>query len=130
MALFAGGGFAALTLVNAREVPGRHVIASFGLLLGGVLLVPFGMWGGMSLALDGHVVLLLLYLGLVPTAVAYGAYFLGLRHAQPTAAALAIMLEPLTATLLAVGFYGERLGLAGTLGTVLIAGALLVYYLK
>jgi DME family drug/metabolite transporter len=129
MSLLAGGGFALLTLVAARPVVGQQAITSAGLLLGGVLLMPFGLLGGMGLPVDGRVLALVLYLGLVPTAIAYGAYFLGLRRAQPTAAALATMLEPLTATLLAVELYGERLSSAGICGALLIAGALALYYL-
>lgn len=131
MSLLAGGGFAALTMISARPVPGQHAITSVGLLVGGLLLVPFALvGGGMSLPLRLDVVLLVGYLGVVPTALAYGAYFLGLRHAHPTAAALASMLEPLTATLLAVGLNGERLSATGVLGALLIAGALGVFYLR
>jgi DME family drug/metabolite transporter len=129
MSLLAGAGFALLTLVTARPIAGQQVITSAGLLLGGLFLAPFALVDGMDLPLDGRVLALVLYLGLVPTAVAYGAYFLGLRHARPTAAALATMLEPLTATLLAVAWYGERLTAAGVLGALLIAGGLAIYYL-
>ncbi len=38
------------------------------------------------------------------------------------------MLEPLTATVLAVAFHGERLTAAGVAGAVLIAGALALYH--
>lgn len=83
----------------------------------------------MGVSLTGDVLGLLGFLGVVPTALAYGAYFLGLRSGRATAAALASMLEPLTATLLSVGFYGERLSFGGLVGTVLIALALGLYYL-
>ena len=125
-ALAAGAGFAALTLLTARPVAGQHAITCVALLLGGVLLVPFAVRDGMSVPLTWDVVGLVVYLGVVPTAVAYGAYFLGLRHTHPTAAALATMLEPLTATLLAVGVHGERLDAAGVVGALLITAALLV----
>ncbi len=124
--LLAGGGFAVLTLVTARPVAGQHAVTSVALLLGGALLMPFALVDGMALPLTGDVLALVVYLGVVPTAVAYGAYFLGLRHAHPTAAALATMLEPLTATVLAVWLHGERLDLAGVAGAVLIAVALAV----
>jgi len=129
MSLLAGAGFAALTLVSARAVSGQDAITSVALLLGGVFLVPFALVDGMAIPLTWDVLSLLVYLGVVPTAVAYGAYFLGLRRAQPTAAALATMLEPLTATVLAVGFHGERLTSLGVVGALLISGALALYYL-
>lgn len=128
MSLLAGVGFSLLTLVSARPVPRQQVVTSGGLLLGGVFLLPLALVDGMALPFEPSVVGLVLFLGLVPTAIAYGAYFLGLRHAQPTAAALATMLEPLTATLLAVAFYGERLSAMGFGGALLIAGALALYY--
>jgi drug/metabolite transporter, DME family len=129
MSLLAGAGFAALTLVAARPVPGQHAVTSVGLLVGGVFLLPFALVDGMGVPFTGDVLVLVGYLGVVPTALAYGAYFLGLRVATPTAAALATMLEPLTATLLAVAFHGERLTSSGVVGALLIAGALAVHYL-
>jgi drug/metabolite transporter, DME family len=129
MSLLAGAGFAALTIVSGRAVSGQHAVTAVGLLLGGVFLLPFGLVSGMAVPFSADVFLLLVYLGVVPTAVAYGAYMLGLRHAGPTAAALATMLEPLTATVLAVAFHGERLGSAGVAGALLIALALGLYYL-
>ena len=126
MSVLAGAGFAVLTLVTARPVPGQHAITSFGLLLGGLLLAPFAA----PVPLTADVLTLVAFLGLVPTAVAYGAYFVGLRHAHPTAAALATMLEPLTATVLSVCLHDEHLTGTGVLGAVLIAGALGLYYVR
>jgi DME family drug/metabolite transporter len=128
LSLLAGAGFAALTLIAARPVAGQGAITAAGLLVGGLLLTPFALVYGMAVPLTWQVVALAAYLGVVPTAVAYGAYFLGLRHAGATAAALATVLEPLTATLLAVAFHGERLTAAGVLGTAAVAGSLALYY--
>lgn len=124
--LLAGGGFAALTLVTARPIHGQHAVTCVALLFGGLLLVPFALVDGMAVPFSADALALVGYLGVVPTAVAYGAYFAGLRHTHPTAAALATMLEPLTATVLAVWLHGERLDLAGLAGAVLIAVALAV----
>jgi DME family drug/metabolite transporter len=129
MSLFSGAGFAALTFVSARSVPGQNVVTSVALLVGGVFLLPFALNYGMFFPFGWGVFALVVFLGVVPTAVAYGAFFLGLRHATPTAAALATLLEPLTATILAVGLHGERLTPAGVVGALLIAGALALYYL-
>src|SRR5688500_2671129 len=63
MSLFAGGGFAALTLVTARPIPGQHVVTSVGLLLGGVLLLPFALIDGMAVPVTGDVLALIAYLG-------------------------------------------------------------------
>lgn len=124
-ALAAGAGFAALTLVAARPVAAQGATVSVGLLLGGLLLTPFALGYGMVPVLTVDTVALIGYLGIVPTALAYGAYFLGLRRAGATAAALSTMLEPLTATVLAVLFHGERMTVAGVVGAVLIGGSLI-----
>lgn len=66
----------------------------------------------------------LLYLGAVTTAGAYAVYTIGLRHVPAAAAGVAALLEPLTATLLGVVVFGERLGLGGWLGATLLLAAL------
>jgi DME family drug/metabolite transporter len=66
----------------------------------------------------------LLYLGAVTTAGAYAVYTIGLRAVPASVAGIASLLEPLTATLLGVLVFGERLGVAGALGAGLLVGAL------
>jgi DME family drug/metabolite transporter len=68
----------------------------------------------------------LLYLGAVTTAGAYAVYTIGLRHVPAAAAGVAALLEPLTATLLGVAVFGERLGLGGWLGATLLLAALVL----
>lgn len=67
---------------------------------------------------------LFLYLGVVPTALAYGLYTVGLRHTPATVAGIATLLEALTAATLGVLLFGERLGVAGSLGAVLLLAAI------
>jgi DME family drug/metabolite transporter len=66
---------------------------------------------------------LLVYLGVVPTAAAYILYVLGLRTTPVTVSGVLTLGEPLTATLLGVLFFGDRLGLPGALGAVLLFAA-------
>jgi DME family drug/metabolite transporter len=66
----------------------------------------------------------LLYLGAVTTAAAYAIYTIGLRRVPASAAGVAALLEPLTATLLGVVVFGESLGGAGWAGAALLLGAL------
>jgi DME family drug/metabolite transporter len=63
------------------------------------------------------------YLGVVPTAAAYILYVLGLRTTPVTVSGVVTLVEPLTATLLGVLFFGDRLGAAGALGAVLLFAA-------
>lgn len=62
-----------------------------------------------------------MYLGAVTTAAAYALYTAGLRHVPAAVAGIVSLVEPLTATLLGVLLFGERLGPTG------IAGALLLF---
>jgi DME family drug/metabolite transporter len=68
----------------------------------------------------------LLYMGAVATAGAYALYTLGLREVSASSAGIASLMEPLTATLLGVVVFGERLGPAGTAGAVLLVAALVL----
>jgi drug/metabolite transporter, DME family len=67
---------------------------------------------------------LFLYLGLVPTALAYGLYTVGLKRTPATVAGITTLLEPLTASTLGVVLFGERLGVAGTIGAMLLLAAI------
>ena len=67
---------------------------------------------------------LFLYLGLVPTALAYGLYTVGLRRTPATVAGITTLLEPLTASALGVFLFGERLGVEGTIGAILLLAAI------
>jgi len=62
----------------------------------------------------------LVYLGAVTTAAAYALYTTGLRSVSALSAGVASLLEPLTAALLGVVLFGERFGLAGWAGAVLL----------
>jgi DME family drug/metabolite transporter len=66
---------------------------------------------------------LLAYLGLVPTALAYVCYVVGMRTTPVAVSGVLTLLEPLTATLLGVAFFGDRLGAMGTAGALLLLGA-------
>jgi len=68
---------------------------------------------------------LLAYLGVVPTAVAYILYVVGLRTTRVTVSGVLTLVEPLTATLLGVLFFGDRLGLGGAVGAALLLSAVL-----
>jgi DME family drug/metabolite transporter len=67
---------------------------------------------------------LLLYLGAIPTALAYWLYATGLRRAPAGLAALVGLVEPLTATVLGLLLFHERLGPPGAAGAALMLGAM------
>lgn len=65
-----------------------------------------------------------LHLGAVATAGAYALYTTGLGRVPASVAGIVTLLEPLTATLLGVLVFGERLGPAAAVGALLRLGAL------
>ncbi|WET81820.1 EamA family transporter [Amycolatopsis sp. QT-25] len=131
-ALLAAAGFAALTLVTANRVEGLDPLptTAFGCLIGGAALTPAALWFGMAVPVQADVLALVVYFGVVPTALAYAAYFRGLEGAHPVLAALSALLEPLTAALLSTALLGERLGTVGWCGAAVLIAALAVAYSK
>ncbi|WP_236788743.1 DMT family transporter [Amycolatopsis sp. GM8] len=132
LALAAGAGFATITLVTRRPVPGldSFCTTAFGLLFGGLLLLPLALVFGMAIPLRPDVLAVALYFALVPTGIAYGAYFLALRTASPVVAALSALLEPLTAAVLSAVLLHDELGVTGWTGAALLVVALAISYLR
>jgi drug/metabolite transporter, DME family len=129
MAVLAAAGFAAVTLVAARPVPGLDdlTVTGFGFTLGGLVLLSLAAaTTGITFRPDPASLGLLLALGTGPTAVAYTLYFRGLRTAGASTAALLALLEPLTAAVLAALLLGDRLSAAGIAGAVILAAAVLL----
>jgi len=131
-ALLAGAGFATLTLTLRRPVEGLDYqrTTAFGLLTGGVLLLPVALFLGMALPVRIDVLAIALYFAIVPTGLGYAVYFRVLGAAHPVIAALATLLEPLTATILSAVVLRESLGVQGWCGAALLAAGLLVGYLR
>ena len=71
---------------------------------------------------------LLLYLGLVPTALAYVLFLTGMRSITATVASIATLIEPLTSTVLAWLLFDEQLGPLGLFGAALLLGAIGLLY--
>lgn len=69
---------------------------------------------------------LLLYLGVVPTALAYWIYTTGLRRITAGSAAVAGLVEPLTASLLGLALLHERVSILQAFGAVLLLVAMVV----
>ncbi len=67
----------------------------------------------------------LLYLGIITSGIAYGIYMLGIRHTTATVAGIAVLLEPLTASLLGIFAFKEPIGWSGTCGALLLLGGIL-----
>ena len=122
-ALGAGLAFSTMTLVNRRPVEGLPPLVNVGLgmLAGAVLLLPAGLFAGMAVPVRPDTLALLAFLGLVPTVLAYLAYFRGLQSASDAGAAVGTLAEPMTAAVLSALFFGERMTVPGLAGTALLA---------
>jgi DME family drug/metabolite transporter len=129
-AVLAGSAFATMTLVAAVAVPGLEARVATGasFVLGGLLLaVPAAVLGGPAVPTTPAGVGLLVLFAVVPTALAYTAYFRGLAAGtSPATGAVLALLEPLTAAVLAAVVLGERLGAVGITGALLLGVALLL----
>ena len=61
--------------------------------------------------------------GTITAAIPYTLYTYGLKYVPAGKASILACVEPLTATIIGISFYGDKLGLSSGLGIVLIIGA-------
>ena len=106
-----------LTLAAATMVVASVAMGAVGLLVVAVLGEPLT-------TTDPVAVTGLVYLGAITMALAYGLLYAGLRTTPSSAALVATLLEPVVAIALSALFLGERLGLAGLAGSLLIVVAI------
>lgn len=128
-AVVSGAGFAAMTLVAARPVPGLDAVSTTGpaFLLGGLaLLVAAAAGPGVAFDAEPAALALLAAFAVVPTALAYALYFRGLAVSTAAVGAITALLEPLTAAVLSAVVLGESLGPAGPAGAVLVGAAVVL----
>ncbi|GAA4742343.1 EamA family transporter [Modestobacter marinus] len=121
--------YAAVVLLSAGA-PAGVPTTTVGFTVGAVLLTPVALTAGLDLTTDPLGLALLLYLGLVPTALAYGLFFTGVRAVPAAVASIVTLLEPLTATALAAVVLGERLTPTALVGGALMLGAVTALYLR
>ena len=91
---------------------------------GALLLLLFALPTGLVVVYPARDWLILLYLGCIPTALAYGLFQVGMRSLSATVVSIVTLFEPLTAAILAWIFFGEELGPLGLLGALLLLGAM------
>ena len=120
--LLAGASYAFYTVFGVRfaragEEPTHVLAASFA--VSGVLLIPVFIMSG-TWWMSWSSVLLILWLGLATTTLAYILFGMGFRALQPGHIATLNLAEPVFATLLGVFVLGEVLGLLGVVGCTLV----------
>jgi len=129
LAVVAGGAYATYTLSAKRLLDDGHdpesvMAAAFG--LGAVPLLPVLAMSGAGWLATGGGLALAVFLGIVPTAIAYVLFARGLRGLAASETATLTLAEPVTAAVLGVGVLGEQVTGAGALGAALVLGGLVL----
>lgn len=125
---FSYSSFMLLSKIASRRTDSNSLQAvalsfSFAALMLLPLVTVSGSW---QLNLSWQVWLIAVYMGLVPTALAYYLIQLALQHTSATSAAIVTLLEPAVAALLAWGLLGENISWLTLLGMVLLIGSVLL----
>jgi DME family drug/metabolite transporter len=129
LALGAGASYAAFTLASKRLLDAGHGVEPvmarmFG--LGAVLLLPVLLLGDLAWVGTAGGAAMALWLGAVPTAIAYLLFARGLRHLPANEVATLTLGEPVTAALLGALVLAERPGAVAVVGIVAILAGLAV----
>ncbi|MGW3348012.1 DMT family transporter [Nonomuraea rubra] len=126
-ALVSAAGYAGVTLLSRQ---GRdddpRAVAVGGFVVGAVCLAPFALAEGVVPEVSWSSVALLVYLGAVPTALAYGLFFRALTALRATTVSIISLGEAVGAALLGVLLFGERLTPLAWSGCVLLLAAVAV----
>lgn len=105
-------------LANSRYHALQITTVSF--IFGLLLLLVINLVAGAVVVQTVQGALLVVYLGLVPTALAYLLFQMGLRYVTATTASIITLLEPAVATVLAWWLFNERLAASGLIGALLL----------
>ncbi|WP_445148287.1 DMT family transporter [Baekduia sp. Peel2402] len=129
LAVGAGASYAAFTLASKRLLDQGHQVEPvmarlFG--FGALLLSPILVLGDVTWLTSAGGAAMALWLGAVPTAIAYILFASGLRHLPANEVATLTLAEPVTAALLGAVVLGERPGPTALVGIVMILAGLAV----
>ncbi|MET3985630.1 EamA family transporter [Streptomyces sp. PvR034] len=131
-ALVSASGYAAMTLrtraLGRRGAGGDPLVTTaWSLAVGTVCLLPLAVLEGLvpHTAQPGRVLWLLVYVATVPTALAYVLYFTGAAAVRAATVSVIMLIEPVSAALIAVLVLGERLTGSVVLGILLLLAAVL-----
>src|SRR3954451_21177297 len=127
LAILAGAGYATCTVLSKRLLlrgfaPEGVMAAGFGGAAG--LLVPVLLVAGPGFLTGAGGLGLALYLGAIPTALAYVLFSRGLRALTSGETATLVLAEPLTAAALGVVALGEHPSVVAAAGAVPVLGGL------
>ncbi|MEN8655217.1 EamA family transporter [Streptomyces sp. 21So2-11] len=130
LGVLSAAGYAAITLLTRRL--GRDgggadpvVTTTWAFAIGSLTLLPLAAAEGLLPhgAELARVVWLMVYVAAVPTALAYVLYFAGAAVVRSATVSVIMLLEPVSAAVIAVALLGERLTVATVVGTLLLLSA-------
>lgn len=126
LALCAATGYAIIAFSSAQLAQRYHALqtTTVSFTSGALLLFAIASTNGLAASYSLPAWGVLLYLGLVPTALGYALFVVGMKHTRAAAATIATLLEPLTATVLAALFFDERLSGQAVIGAAALAAAM------
>ena len=129
LALGAGASYALYTVTSKSLLEAGHApagVMAVAFAGGAILLAPVLAFGDTEWLAQPGGAALAVYLGLVPTALAYVLFARGLEKLPAANVATLTLAEPLTAATLGVVILGERPGPVAGLGALLVLSGLLV----
>jgi DME family drug/metabolite transporter len=134
-ALFALGSavcYGVFTVTSRHLAQRYHPLQSItvGFAVGSLMLLILALLTGFETRYDTQGWAMLVYLGSVPSALAYSLFLIGMRSVTATLASISMLMEPLTAAVLAWLLFGERLGPLGFAGAALLLGAIGVMFVS
>jgi len=128
LAVLSGITFALYTVLTKWAVAkfGNMVTNSFAFLIGGIILSIINLISGESMAFVPSLknIMLILYLGVMVSGLAYVLYFEAMKQLTASRASFYFFLKPALASILAYIFLGEQLGSWQIGGMILIMLAL------
>ncbi|WP_084960187.1 DMT family transporter [Thermoactinospora rubra] len=126
LSLCSAAGYGAVTLYGRRHRADPTATTVGGFAVGAACLIPFALTGRLLPELTAESVLLLLYLGAVPTALAYALFFRALTAVSATTASVLSLGEAVGAAALGVLVLGEPLTLQAAIGGGVLLCAVVV----
>ena len=131
-------GLASAVGVTIHYIGGRQIAShvtpmlplTIGFPVGALVLTPLVMHAGFSFQQPVVSWAWAVYLGLVPSVLAYLLFQRGLRGVKASTASIITLVEPLTAAILAAILFGERLSPVGWVGGAMLLGSILLLSLR
>ena len=129
LGMLSASGYSAVTLMTRRlgraTGAGESATTAWAFAVGALCTLPFAVAEGLLpyTAEPLRVLLILAYVAAVPTALAYALYFAGAAVVRAATVSVIMLIEPVSAAVIAVSVLGERLTTATVAGTVLLLGA-------